>query len=684
MRLPIISLATTLLISIVPAVTTAQTGIGVLDIWLKVRESADAPNDQQVTLYTKSKALVIGIDAYDGRGWPQLSNGIRDAEEVAKGLKAQGFEVMLKKNLKSGELEDALKYFFHHEGNDPDTRLLLWFAGHGYTLDGEGYIIPADAPSPKDVADFRDKAISLRRFGEYMREANAKHVLAIFDSCFSGTVFNVARSLPPPAITLATTQPVREFISSGEAEQQVSDDGTFRKLFLDVLAGKEPEADANHDGYVTGTELGLFLHQKMTNLTNNRQTPRYGKLNAYGYDRGDFVFQVGKPDVPATAVVPTPQPTSDAAQAWAAAKETTSTVVLEAFIRRYGDSFYADLARARLQELKKSQVAIVTPPVAAPEPAKPVQDPPVAVVAPAVAPTAPTISSNPCNNAVTVSHSSRAARPLSAAEECALKPKDVFRECDNCPEMIVVPAGSFTMGSPINEAERSGEEGPQHRVTISRPFAVGKFTVTVDQFADFVKATGHDTGSMCDTFEAGKWEERSDRSFRNPGFSQTGSQPAVCLNWNDAEAYVEWLSKKTGKAYRLLTEAEWEYAARAGTSTRYFWGDEIGSGNADCGGCGSQWNGKPAPVGSFKPNTFGLYDMHGNAWQWVEDCHHDRYDGAPSDGSAWTNGDCSHRVVRGGSWGAAAMFLRAASRSGDATDFRVSGLGFRLGRTLTP
>jgi uncharacterized caspase-like protein len=241
-------------VSILQASTSAQTGIGVLDIWLKVRESADAPNDKKVTLYTKSKALVIGIDAYDGRSWPQLSNGIRDAEEVAKGLKAQGLEVTLKKNLKSGELEDALKYFFHHEGTDPDTRLLLWFAEHGHTLDGEGYIMPADALSPKDVADFRDKAISLRRFGEYMREASAKRVLAIFDSCFSGTVFNVAQSLPPPAITLATTQPVREFISSGEAEQAVSDDGTFRKLFLDVLAGKEPEADANHDGYVTGTE----------------------------------------------------------------------------------------------------------------------------------------------------------------------------------------------------------------------------------------------------------------------------------------------------------------------------------------------------------------------------------------------------------------------------------------------
>jgi TPR repeat protein len=368
-RLPITALATALLVAILPAVTSAQTAFGVLNVWLKARESADAPNDQQITLYKKSKALVIGMDHYSG-GWPQLSNGIKDAEEVAKGLAAQGFEVTLKKDLKSEDLDRTLKDFFVRDGADVDTRLLLWFAGHGHTIRDEGYIVPIDAPSPKADADFRDKAISLRRFGEYMREANSRHVLAIFDSCFGGAVFNVARSLPPPAITLATTEPVREFISSGEADQQVSDDGTFRRLFLDVLAGKEPDADANHDGYVTGTELGLFLHQKMTNLTYNRQTPRYGKLNALGYDRGDFVFQVGKPDVPTTADVSSPQPTSEVAQAWAAAQGTTSQEVLEDFIKRYGESFYGTLARARLEELKKTrqraEVAATQTPATAP------------------------------------------------------------------------------------------------------------------------------------------------------------------------------------------------------------------------------------------------------------------------------------------------------------------------------
>jgi formylglycine-generating enzyme required for sulfatase activity len=681
MRLPITSLATALLLSIAAASTSAQTAIGVLDVWLKARESADAPNDQKVTLYQKSKALVIGMDHYDGRNWPQLSNGIKDAEEVAKALSVQGFEVALKKDLRSAELDAALKNFFYFDGDDPKARLLLWFAGHGDTIDGEAYLVPVDAPSPKADAEFRDKSIPLRRFGEYMREARARHVLAIFDSCFSGGVFNVARSLPPPAITLATTQPVREFISSGEAEQQVSDDGTFRKLFLDVLAGREPDADANHDGYVTGTELGLFLHQKMTNLTNNRQTPQYGKLNAYGYDRGDFVFQVGKFDVSTTPAA-TVTPISEVAQAWAVTQNTTSQAVLEDFIRQFGNTPYGSMARARIAELTKSQVA-------------------------AVAQSAPSVSPGPCGNApITASLSSRLAIPLSAAEECSFKPKDVFMECDKCPEMVVVPAGNFTMGSAVDEKGRLFDnEGPQHTVTISRAFAVGKFTVTSDQFADFVKETRYDAGSKC---LIGRWhEERYGLSFRNPGFSQTGSHPAVCLNWNDAKAYVTWLSKKTGKAYRLLTEAEWEYAARArtkpGSYPRYFFGDNeddmcrYGNGADqtaktkiaeakdwsifDC----SDGYAYTAPVGSFLPNAFGLYDMAGNAWQWVEDCWHGNYLGAPADGSAWTTaGDCGRRVVRGAAWGGNPGGLRAAKRYAKILDYRDDTSGFRVARTLTP
>ena len=167
-----------------------------------------------------------------------------------------------------------------------------------------------------------------------------------------------------------------------------------------------------------------------------------------------------------------------------------------------------------------------------------------------------------------------AQSPLSAGRERALKPGDTFKECDACPEMVVVPAGSFAMGSPNNEKARDNNEGPQHQVTITRSFAFGKFEVTVDQFVAFVQETGHDTGSTCDIWQDGKWAERSGYSWRKPGFAQSGSHPAACLSWDDAKAYLSWLSRKTGKIYRLPAEAEWEYAARAGTTTRFYFGDD--------------------------------------------------------------------------------------------------------------
>jgi formylglycine-generating enzyme required for sulfatase activity len=157
------------------------------------------------------------------------------------------------------------------------------------------------------------------------------------------------------------------------------------------------------------------------------------------------------------------------------------------------------------------------------------------------------------------------------------------------------------------------------------------------------------------------------------------------VNWFDATAYADWLSAKTGKPYRLLTEAEWEYAARAGSSTSYSWGNDIGTANANCNGCGSQWDDKlTAPVGSFKPNAFGLYDMHGNVWQWVEDCYEGKYNGAPTDGSAHAPDDCERRVVRGGSWEIKPQYLRSASRAGGIAISRQKTVGFRLARTLNP
>ena len=260
---------------------------------------------------------------------------------------------------------------------------------------------------------------------------------------------------------------------------------------------------------------------------------------------------------------------------------------------------------------------------------------------------------------------------LDPEAERVKKPGDPFRECaKDCPEMVVVPAGEFMMGSPVDEKGRLANEddgaGRQHKVAIARPFAVSKFDVT---FADW---------DAC--VSVGGCPQASDASWGR------GRQPVINVSLDEAQTYAAWLSRMTGKTYRLLTEAEWEYAARAGRQTAYFWGDEIGKGNANCLGCGSQWDGRqPSPVGSFKPNAFGLYDMAGNVWQWVQDCYHDNYNGAPTDGSAWTAGDCKSGVVaRGGGWLSVPVLVRSATRLWLTTDNRKYLLGFRVGRTLTP
>jgi formylglycine-generating enzyme required for sulfatase activity len=255
---------------------------------------------------------------------------------------------------------------------------------------------------------------------------------------------------------------------------------------------------------------------------------------------------------------------------------------------------------------------------------------------------------------------------LTAEAERSLKSgAPPFRECTGCPEMLVIKAGEFTMGSPKDEKGRREDEGPQRKVVFPDRFAVAKFELTFDEWDECV-AYGD-----CEThIKASGWGR--------------GRQPAINVSWDDAKTYVAWLSRITGKRYRLLSEAEWEYAARAETQTAYPWGNEIGKGNANCDGCGSQWDDKqPAPVGSFPANAFGLYDMNGNVFQWVEDCVHETYDGAPTDGSAWTTGDCDPRVMRGGSYGSNPEDLRSANRSLTGND-RYNNVGFRVGRTLLP
>jgi formylglycine-generating enzyme required for sulfatase activity len=258
---------------------------------------------------------------------------------------------------------------------------------------------------------------------------------------------------------------------------------------------------------------------------------------------------------------------------------------------------------------------------------------------------------------------------LSPDAERALKPGQAFRECaKDCPEMVVVPAGEFMMGSPPTEKGRMPDEDPQHRVTIARPFAVSKYDVTFNDWDACVSVGGCPREGRAGDVDWGR-----------------DTRPVIYVSWDDAQQYVAWLSQMTGKPYGLLSDAEFEYAARAGTQTAYPWGDDIGENNANCVGCGSRWTGsagtwQTAPGGSFAANRFGLHDMVGNVWKWVQDCYHPNYNGAPTDGSTWTGGDCTARVIRGGSWGGGP--IRSAFRDRTSTNDRNYTLGFRVGRSL--
>ena len=293
---------------------------------------------------------------------------------------------------------------------------------------------------------------------------------------------------------------------------------------------------------------------------------------------------------------------------------------------------------------------------------------------------------------------------VKASDSTAPEPGAVFRDCPDCPEMVVIPAGAFTMGSSDSEKdwaahhgaspESVSDEAPQHRVTL-RSFAIGKYDVTRAEYALFVRETGHPPGDGCgkqgwgSSADSSKWSKQPELNWQNPGFVQNDRDPVVCVSWNDARAYISWLNAKVRGSksnnadgpFRLPSEAEWEYAARSGTITRFWWGDD------DAAAVAHAWfkansDGHSHSVGSKPANAFGLYDIVGNVWQWTEDCYGDTYAKAPADGSAAESPNGCMRVDRGSCWMFPAWLLRSATRERNPADFRYIMMGFRVARTL--
>lgn len=367
---------------------------------------------------------------------------------------------------------------------------------------------------------------------------------------------------------------------------------------------------------------------------------------------------------------------------WDSIKNSNYAADYEAYLKQYPNGKFASLAKARLERLRAAASSPAPAPTAKPE-TKPetraAESKPAPTPAPAArstpstttpAPSSPSAASSAgqprsraggaiAQGTVTYGAEGKEAAPTAPARsgETAATRGGETRDCPQCPLMISLNPGSLTMGSATSDpAER-----PPHHVTIGHAFAIGKYEVTSEQWNACADA------NACP------------RIATNPADAKTA--PARDISWDDAQQYVAWLSKTTGKTYRLPTEAEWEYAARGGTSSAFWWGDRMAKGNANCKDCGDPWNdGAPANVGSFAANPYGLHDMNGSVWEWVADCWHSSYKNAPVDGRAWEEPACTARVIRGGSWREGASYMVSSTRFKYSTSVRQSQNGFRVVR----
>ena len=625
-------------------------------------KNEDTGKTEEVKLYKASYALVIGVSDYTN-GWQKLPGVKDDARAVAEALKTQGFTVTSVINPTRGELQAAIEKFINDYGYDYENRLLIYYAGHGHTQKSgagyeQGFIVPTDAPLPTaaNQAEFRRLAISMDSIERYAQEIDAKHALFVFDSCFSGALITKTRSSIPPIITVKTTQPVRQFITAGADDQEVPDVSEFRKQFVLGIGG---EADRNGDGFVTGSELADFLQDKVTRYTRGAQTPQYGKIRDARLDKGDFVFTLAKANAEKIPVQPSPSPLTEITarnaesierEAWSSISNSSDAADFRDFLESFPNGKYAGQARIKLEQT--SWDAIKTTKEKA-KLEKFIGD----------FPSGANVGLAKLRLKQLERETAVVTRPTPAVESSSttttsspMKGATMKRQIANGVEMefVGIPAGSFKIGSPASEKDRYDDEGPQKDITIAKGFWLGKYEVTQ---AEYEKVLGVNPSS----------------------FKNCPRCPVESVTWKDAKAFIAKLNEKNdGFLYSLPSEAEWEYAMRAGTTTRFYWGDdknytEVGNyawynGNSDS---------KTHEVGLKLPNNFGLYDMSGNVWEWTEDVWVANHNSLSADGSPnLSGGDSSIRVLRGGSWDYLPRYVRSAVRnfnSGAYYDF-----GFRV------
>ena len=646
-------------------------------------------------------ALVIGNSNY--AHVPVLPNPRNDASDIGAALERLGFAVTRLENADRNSLWQGLQEF--KRAASVSKVAAVFYAGHGIEVDQRNFLVPVDARLASDQ-DVEFETVPLDLVMRALDGASELR-LVILDACRdnpfaakmqrSGATRSIGRGL-------ARLEPSEQTLVAYSAEAgTVASDGDGRNSpYTEALLRHIEEP---------GLELDLmFRHVRDSVLSSTGGSQRpftYGSLSSQG------TYLTGRPAVESTVVsgqsgssggVRT-EPNSGSFELafWDSIKISKDPADFQAYLTQFPSGTFTALARNNIERLKsateeqkvpdRTQVAAITQAsiessleLSRSERRKVQKGLAVAGFDPGaadglfgqrtrVAIGRWQLSSGSDKTGYLDAKSAKVLIALAAEFIPARSPDDVFRDCKSCPQMVVVPAGDFMMGSPSSEEDRMDEESPRHRVTISKPFAVGKYEVTFSQWDACVA-------------EGGCSHRPSDESW---GRSE---RPVIRVNWYDTEEYVKWLSGKTGHQYRLLSESEWEYVARAGTTGPFHFGRTISTDQANYNGeyvygSGREgvYRGKTVSVGIFPSNGYGLHDVHGNVWEWVEDCWHDSYVGAPTNGRAWTMGEeyCGLRVLRGGSWISGPRVLRAANRSrNDAGEPGNFSVGFRVARTLTP
>ncbi|MBI4233123.1 MAG: SUMF1/EgtB/PvdO family nonheme iron enzyme [Chloroflexi bacterium] len=579
------------------------------------------PSGKEVALYQGSYAVVVGVSNYDY--WPDLPNAVRDAEEIGAVLSELGFEVLVVRDPDQQALEGALKDLeFRKEVEQ--ARVLFYFAGHGETetlanSEELGYIVPRDAPLQSvHPRLFVEKAVSMQRIEQCAKRMRFKHALFVFDSCFSGSIFALQRAAPQN-ISEKCALPVRQFITAGGRDEPVPDQSVFKVSLLRALGG---EGDVTGDGYLTGTELGLYLQEKVVDYSRGTQHPQAGTLRDPELDQGDFVLTLkGAGDKP-----PPPPPAVQVGYLQVNVDVPGSKV--------YVNGIYQGEANPR-QPLNLSDLRVETVEVRVEATGYKTKTERAVLRADAWTQVVMKLEAIP--------------PPMPQAEKLptpqpALRPSSDTREGD----MVLVPAGEFMMGS--NEGDSNKKPA---RAVYLNVYYIDKYEVTVEQYRACVEADvcrKPVTGGLCNW---GKFDRED--------------HPINCVTWNLAKGYCTWVGK------RLPTEAEWEKAARGTDGRTYPWGEGKDESKANYSGDETR------PTGSYPAGVspYGVHDMAGNVWEWVADWFDEGYYSRSPSRNPRGPETGEYRTVRGGSWRDHAYFVQASDRYYYSPTITDSNVGFR-------